>query len=510
MEIFNLLNTHLPDELFKLFQNKIFEEYGISLDNSKVHFVKNRINRRLKELQINSYEKYLNYIKENEEELFNALISLTTGESSFFRDEKQWKEIEKLLIDYISDYIAKPEFHQKKYIHIWSAACSKGYEPYTISIILRELFGSKIDDFNIKILASDINTDLLKAANTGFFTYQEIKNIDKTLIDKYFYKGGLNDREGFFVSPEIKKPITFAKINLVEPFKFNKNFDFVFLKNVLIYFPVEIKNIVTKKISSVIKENGYLVLGTSENLFNKDTELQLLKNHIYIKKNLIEKDKKINSIRNYSINYENKNFQIQKQYQLNILLKNYSKKFLNLGEYFVSGEPLCISTVLGSCVSVCLFDENTKIGAMNHFMLPFTGNIADPYKKFELEKYGFWAMEFMLNDMLKKGAKKKEIKAKIFGGANISQTESAKYISKSNIEFALNYLKNENIPIISQDIEKNYARRIYFLTDSGKVYLLKIKTLLTEKEILKYEEDESIKFMKKIDKNTSTFEEFEN
>lgn len=131
------------------------------------------------------------------------------------------------------------------------------------------------------------------------------------------------------------------------------------------------------------------------------------------------------------------------------------------GEYFATRENTMIVTVLGSCVSVCLYDPKLKIGGMNHFLLPSdnsnsTGVLADS------ARYGVYAMELLLNDLLKLGARRSAIEAKVFGGGNMLQGFTLHNIGERNAEFVIEYLNTENIPIIAADLLDVYPRKVYF------------------------------------------------
>ncbi|HCL57979.1 MAG TPA: chemoreceptor glutamine deamidase CheD [Spirochaetia bacterium] len=142
------------------------------------------------------------------------------------------------------------------------------------------------------------------------------------------------------------------------------------------------------------------------------------------------------------------------------------------GEYFVSGDDVIISTVLGSCVSVCLFDPVSRIGGMNHFMLPQDVEINEKKIYTSKTQYGIFAMDMIINESLKKGASKKNLQAKLFGG--LFDEESRFQVGKNNIDFARKYLSLENIPIVSESIGGLDARKIYFYPHTGKTLVKKI------------------------------------
>lgn len=144
------------------------------------------------------------------------------------------------------------------------------------------------------------------------------------------------------------------------------------------------------------------------------------------------------------------------------------------GEYFVSDEDVVISTVLGSCVSVSLWDRRLKQGGINHFMLP--GDLDRPEVVLSNSaKYGMFAMELLYNDMFKKRSSKHDLVAKVFGGASVLKLAAGPTkIPKGNVDFALAYLDTEGIPIEANDTGGILPRKIFFFARTGKVLLKRI------------------------------------
>jgi len=143
------------------------------------------------------------------------------------------------------------------------------------------------------------------------------------------------------------------------------------------------------------------------------------------------------------------------------------------GEMFVSNEDIFIGTVLGSCISIALFDEKQGLGGLNHFMLP-SGSLKSDDE--DVGRYGDYAIELLINDMMKKGAKKESLIAKVFGGGAVLKTgsESINKTGENNIQFALSFLETEKIPIVSRDVGGDHPRKIFFHPQTSKVYLKRI------------------------------------
>jgi chemotaxis protein CheD len=165
------------------------------------------------------------------------------------------------------------------------------------------------------------------------------------------------------------------------------------------------------------------------------------------------------------------------------------KVTIHIGEYFASGEPTIIHTILGSCVAVCLYDPFRRIGGMNHILLP--GRV-DLKRYNSPARYGINAMELLINRIMALGADRHRLVAKVFGGAHILPGISEENgVGKKNAAFAVQFLQMESIEIISRDLEGYESRKIYFHTDTGEVFLKRIPSsvypgmVVEEQEVLK-------------------------
>lgn len=147
------------------------------------------------------------------------------------------------------------------------------------------------------------------------------------------------------------------------------------------------------------------------------------------------------------------------------------------GEYYTTTRDLVIVTVLGSCVSACIRDRASGIGGMNHFMLP-EGNPADINNPVsESARYGTYAMEVLINQLLKSGARRENLEAKIFGGGNVLSGFSSINIGEKNAAFVRKYLRDENIRVVGEDLNDIYPRKVYFFPKTGRVLVKKLKQL---------------------------------
>ena len=264
----------LKESTFKKFTDFFYDKAGIRLTAEKKYLIINRLDKIIGADK--SFKTYDDYYKSLSEDFNGDLTKdfinrLTTNYSFFFREEAHFDFLEYFLLNRISD---------RKYLRIWSAACSTGEEPYAIALLAKRCL-INIDELDFRILATDISTKVLEKAKEG--TYELVKVNNRNKLDRYLSYFS-KDKEGHItVKDEIKKLITFKQLNLLSTYPFKKKFDIVFLRNVLIYFENNEKEIILNKIYDVIKPDGYLIMGLSESLIGVKTDFKNIKYSIYKK-----------------------------------------------------------------------------------------------------------------------------------------------------------------------------------------------------------------------------------
>ncbi|MBU1691567.1 MAG: chemoreceptor glutamine deamidase CheD [Gammaproteobacteria bacterium] len=146
------------------------------------------------------------------------------------------------------------------------------------------------------------------------------------------------------------------------------------------------------------------------------------------------------------------------------------------GEYYATTRDMLVVTVLGSCVSVCLRDKTNGIGGMNHFMLPHSDN--DPQNPVSVSaRYGTYAMEMLINHLIKLGAKRNNFEAKVFGGGNVLRGFTVSNVGARNADFALDFLCSEKIKIVAEDLLDIYPRKVYYFPKTGRALIKKLKSV---------------------------------
>lgn len=151
------------------------------------------------------------------------------------------------------------------------------------------------------------------------------------------------------------------------------------------------------------------------------------------------------------------------------------------GEFYVTSADMAISTVLGSCVSACIRDKKLNIGGMNHFMLPGSTDVYNPLSA--SARYGSYAMEILINEILKRGASRENLEAKVFGGGNVISSITTSNVGQRNAKFVVDYLGFESIPIVAQDLMESCPRKVVFFPATGKVLMKRLHNERIDREI---------------------------
>lgn len=257
---------------FNKFKSWLYEIAGIDLKDSKMKLVEGRLAPRLRHFNIGSYSEYFTLIN-RKEELHEAQIAvdlLTTNETYFFREHKHFEFLQNNLL---------PQVPPGSNFRLWCAASSTGEEPYTLAMTLAE----GLPTTPWKILATDINMQVLEKANSGHYALERAHNISKNLLSKYCLKGSGTQEGTFIIKKELREKIDFQQLNLVKPFPKRELFDVVFLRNVMIYFDNETRIKVVEKILGSLKSGGYLFVSHSESLVGISEQLKMVKPSIFTK-----------------------------------------------------------------------------------------------------------------------------------------------------------------------------------------------------------------------------------
>jgi chemotaxis protein methyltransferase CheR len=253
----------ISDKDFEQLRDFIYNICGMYFHTTKKYFLESRLTRRMEATGAKTYQDYFLMLKSprGSEELKFLMDEITTNETYFFRNVPQLAALENKLLPELVEIKNKMGFRK---LRIWSAASSSGEEAYTMAMILLEKRTTLLKDWIIEIVGTDINETVVAQAKEGIYNAYSVRNIPDAYKRKYIRE----DNGKFILSPDVKKFVTFNKLNLYEDSKmiFMKSFDFIFCANVLIYFDTASKSKVVQHFYNNLQPYGYFFVGQSESL----------------------------------------------------------------------------------------------------------------------------------------------------------------------------------------------------------------------------------------------------
>lgn len=247
---------------------------GIVLGEHKREMVYSRLARRIRDRGLTSFKAYLVYLQNNKSQEFDAFINaITTNLTSFFREMHHFEFIKERL----APHLLLTNKHSKR-VRIWSAGCSTGEEPYSLAITLQGLFPSNWD---VKILATDLDSSVLAKAQRGVYTAANITGVNSELLRDYFLKS--KDGQSYKVKPLLQQAISFKRLNLLQDWPMKGPFDLILCRNVVIYFDKDTKDQLFNRYADMLSDKGYLFLGHSETMGKEQTMFANLGKTMYQK-----------------------------------------------------------------------------------------------------------------------------------------------------------------------------------------------------------------------------------
>lgn len=276
----------LTDAEFEKISKLIYKETRIIMGEHKKALVTSRLGKRIKVLNMDNFTEYINYLSSSEsgEEFVNFINSVTTNKTDFFRENKHF---EFMKTTFLPNWEKLYKDGHVKNLRIWSSACSSGEEPYSILITLYEYFGDNIDKYDIRVLATDIDTNVLTHGKRGVYKEDTVAPIDNSLLRKYFYRSSkLNDynERTYKVKDILKKNLYYKALNFKDDnYDIHTKFDLVFCRNVIIYFDKEFQRYLFNKLHSYMKDESFIFIGHSETLFDLSDKFKYTASNIYKK-----------------------------------------------------------------------------------------------------------------------------------------------------------------------------------------------------------------------------------
>lgn len=251
--------------------------YGIDMIRKK-EIVQGRLDNYIQANGFNDYSGYMNAVESDitgrlEKELVNIL---TTNHTFFMREFEHFDYLRQVVLPQL-----KIKEAHKRDLCIWCGASSTGQEPYMLAMLLKDYFGLEHAQWDTKVLATDISTEVLKHAQAGVYDNEQIEPLPDTWKRRFLKP--VDDGERYEISKEIKDEVLFRQFNLMEPFPFKRKMHIVFLRNVMIYFDKATKQELIRKVYDAMEPGGYLFIGRTETIDRSDVPFQLIQPSIFRK-----------------------------------------------------------------------------------------------------------------------------------------------------------------------------------------------------------------------------------
>lgn len=261
---------------FETFRRIVYDKSGITLGPSKEALVAARVGKRMRSLGMQDYRQYLQFVLDDRsgDETVQLLDAISTNVTSFYREPDHFT----FLADTVGRWIAQGQ----RRLRIWCAASSTGEEPYTIGITLLETV--REPGVDMKVLATDISTRVLRSCHVGVYEASKVKTVPTSLRERYFdAQNGPAGRQ-YAVKGRLRSLVTFSRLNLASPpYPMRGPFDVVFCRNVMIYFDSDIRRRLLGEAQRLLRPGGYLIVGHAESLTGMLMDFKVVRPSIYVR-----------------------------------------------------------------------------------------------------------------------------------------------------------------------------------------------------------------------------------
>lgn len=266
---------YLTNEEFEFITTHIKSNYGVNLIKKRT-LIEGRLSNHVLSLGFTNYMDYFRYVMNprSADEMTVLINKLTTNHTYFLREKDHFDFYRDTVLPWIDKTLKTRD------LRVWSAGCSSGQEPYTLSMITFNYLGADAANWDSTILASDISAKALQTAKNGIYTKDELSDLPEGWIRRYFVPHGADK---YSVTDALRNNVAFRSFNLLSPFQFKKPFQAIFCRNVMIYFDMPTKNEIIRKFYDVLLPGGYLFVGLSESLSCCQHKFKFVRPSIYQK-----------------------------------------------------------------------------------------------------------------------------------------------------------------------------------------------------------------------------------
>ncbi len=264
------------DEDFEALRKLVKDVTGISLSDQKRELVYGRLARRLRALELSTFREYRELLVQDDgSELVQLCNAITTNLTSFFREAHHFEHLRKHLLDPL---VANPPTSRR--LRLWSAGCSTGEEPYSLAMTVLEAIPN-IDRWDIRILATDLDSDVLERARQGLYTEERLRLVSAERRARFFQPQPQGKEPTYRITDDLARLITFKQLNLMHSFPMKGPLEAIFCRNTLIYFDKETQRDLVARMARLQRKADLLFLGHSETLFKVSTDYALIGRTIY-------------------------------------------------------------------------------------------------------------------------------------------------------------------------------------------------------------------------------------
>ncbi|CAN5475952.1 protein-glutamate O-methyltransferase [soil metagenome] len=274
----DVVDAPITEQEFDQISNLVYQHCGINLHKGKQELVHARIAKQLHRKRLNSFADYMRLIQHDptRKEFLAFIDAITTNLTSFFREPMHYTFLRETLLPAILD--RQPTTPS---LRAWSAGCSSGEEPYSIAMTINEVLNGRIAS-DVKILATDLSNRMLTLGETGVYAKSRMHEVPPHLRAKYFKPfGGQGD--AYKVNQDVRNLVSYRYLNLIQPWPFKGNFDFIFCRNVMIYFDKSTQQKLVTDLYDRLRPGGYLFTGHSESLSGLDHPFRYVQPTIYLR-----------------------------------------------------------------------------------------------------------------------------------------------------------------------------------------------------------------------------------
>jgi chemotaxis protein methyltransferase CheR len=440
---------------FESLQRLIEDRTGIHLHATKAPMLRYRLATRLAHHRLRRFGEYVQLLTDRDpdgDEARELVNRITTNKTSFFREPHHFEHLVRLIRE-------RAAGSDPGRLSVWSAACSTGEEPYSIGMAVLDVLGAEAPRWEIRILATDIDTEVLDRASRAIYTEEKVTAMGQEMRRRHLLRGTGSHAGTWRVHPDVRGLVELAHFNLVtDDWSRRGPFDAVFCRNVLIYFRRDIQLATLERLAAVLHPTGRLFLGHSETMRDPAGRFEVIAPSVF----RLRSTAPANTVK--------RSEPLPRRSEPIVTRREppaAQPHRIILGQLHASREPIWIGTTLGSCVSACLFDPVAQVGGMNHFLLPDGSD--GPLGR---ARYGVHAMELLINLIMKLGGDRRRLRAKLFGAAWVLTTPTD--VPRRNADFVRAFVATEGIPVVAERLGGNRPLEVRFHPHDGRALVREI------------------------------------